>query len=84
MKFTEEKLKQYVAPLSETENQKCLRAIREIRDALKDLGYSTTSDSIDPIETGTYAYATILKRANTNEEIQVFIQGSYANNPSFQ
>ncbi len=80
MKFTEEKLKQYAAPLSETENQKCLRAIREIRDALKDLGYSTTSDSIDPIETGTYAYSTILKRANTNEEIQVFIQGSYANN----
>ena len=80
MKFTEEKLKQYASPLSETENQKCLRAIREIRDALKDLGYSTASDSIDPIEADTYAYSTILKRANTNEEIQIFIQGSYANN----
>jgi len=80
MKFTEEKLKQYAAPLSETENQKCLRAIREIRDALKELGYSTDSDSIDPIESDTYAYSTVLKRSSTNEEIQVFIQGSYANN----
>ena len=80
MKFTEAKLKQYAEPLSETENQKCMRAIREIRDALKDLGYSTTSDSIDPIETDTYAYSTILKRAYSKEEIQIFIQGSYANN----
>ena len=80
MTFTEEKLKQYASPLSETENQKCLRAIREIRDALKDLGYSTASDSINPIEADTYAYSTILKKAYTNEEIQIFIQGSYANN----
>lgn len=34
MKFTEERLKLYAAPLSETENEKCKRAIKAIRDAL--------------------------------------------------
>ena len=33
MKFTEERLKLYAAPLSETENEKCKRAIKAIRDA---------------------------------------------------
>ena len=33
MKFTEEQLKRYAAPLSDTENEKCLHAIKEIRDA---------------------------------------------------
>lgn len=80
MKFTEERLKLYAAPLSNTENDKCLHAIKEIRDALKDLGYSTTSDSVIPIETDTYSYSVVLKRTNSTEEIQVFIQGSYANN----
>ena len=80
MKFTEERLKLYAAPLSDTENEKCLHAIKEIRDALKDLGYYSTSDSVVPIETDTYSYSSVLKRAYSTEEIQIFIQGSYANN----
>ena len=80
MKFTEERLKLYAAPLSETENEKCKRAIKAIRDALKDLGYSASDDSILPIEEDTYSYSTTLKRGYSSEEIQVFIQGSYANN----
>lgn len=34
MKFTESTLKRYAAPLSDTENQQCLNAIKMIRDAL--------------------------------------------------
>ena len=33
VKFKEETLKLYAAPLSETENQKCLNAIAMVRDA---------------------------------------------------
>ena len=40
MKFTEDQLKLYAAPLSETENQKCLNAIGMVRDALKNLGFT--------------------------------------------
>ena len=80
MKFTEEQLKRYAAPLSETENEKCLHAIKEIRDALKKLGYSSDTDIVLPLESDTYAYSTTLKKAYSTEEIQIFIQGSYANN----
>ncbi len=80
MKFTEERLKQFAAPLSDTENSKCLHAIKEIRDALKDLGYYSKSDEVFPIETDTYSYSVTLNRTYSNEEIQIFVQGSYANN----
>lgn len=40
MKFKESTLKLYAAPLSETEDIKCKRAIEAIRDALSDLGYT--------------------------------------------
>lgn len=80
MEFTEEQLKRFAAPLSETENDKCKNAIREIRDALKQLGYNSSTDDINPLEYDTYAYSTTLRKPNTQEEIQIFIQGSYANN----
>ncbi len=80
MKFTESSLKLYAAPLSDTENDKCIHAIKEIRDALKDLGYHSTSDLVTPIEADTFAYSTTLTRNYSSEEIQIFIQGSYANN----
>lgn len=80
MKLTEEQLKLYAAPLSDTENDKCLHAIKAIRDALKKLGYHTDSDDINLLETDTYAYTVRLKKYYSNEEIEIFIQGSYANN----
>ena len=80
MKFTEEQLKCYAQPLSDTENSKCLHTIKAIRDALKNLGYHTDSDAILPLEEGTYSYAVRLKRYRSDEEIEIFIQGSYANN----
>lgn len=80
MKFTEDQLKLYALPLSETENEKCLHAIKAIRDALKDLGYHTDSDDVLPLEKDTYSYVVRLKKYYSNEEIEIFIQGSYANN----
>lgn len=80
MKFTEDQLKLYAAPLSNTENDKCLHAIKAIRDALKKLGYYTDTDDVEPLEKDTYSYAVTLKRSTSNEKIEIFIQGSYANN----
>lgn len=80
MKFTEDQLKNYALPLSESENEKCKHAIKEIRDALKKLGYYVDTDDIIPMETGTYSYMVTMRKQYSNDEIQIFIQGSYANN----
>lgn len=80
MKFTENQLKLYASPLSDTENDKCLHAIKAIRDALKRLGYHADSDEVLPLEKDTYSYAVRLKKYYSTEEIEIFIQGSYANN----
>ena len=57
MKFTEDKLKLFAAPLSETENQKCLNAIGMIRDSLKMLGFTDDNKSISKLYEDTYAYS---------------------------
>lgn len=80
MKFTESMLKQYAAPLSDTENAKCKHAIEAIRDALKDLGYTDNDEAIRPLEDDTLAYSVLLRSKTTSERIHLFIQGSYANN----
>lgn len=38
MKFKESELREYAAPLSETENQKCLNAIGMVRECFKKFG----------------------------------------------
>lgn len=80
MKFNENTLKLYAAPLSETENQKCMNAIEMIRTALKDLGFTDSDAPITPLYSDTYAYALEMKNATTNRKVKLFIQGSYANN----
>lgn len=80
VKFTEEQLKLYALPLSETENNMCLHAIKAIRDALKQLGFHTDNEDVIPLEKDTYSYAVTLKKYYSKEEIEIFIQGSYTNN----
>lgn len=80
MKFKEATLKQYAAPLSETEDTKCKRAIEAIRDALSDLGYTDDQRSIAPLESGTLSYAVSMRNKYSTERVHIFIQGSYANN----
>ncbi len=80
MKFTEEQLKNYAAPLSESEDQKCIHAIEMVRDALKALGFTDDYKSISPLYQDTYAYALSMRSSDRTREIKIFIQGSYANN----
>lgn len=80
MKFKEFTLKQYAAPLSETEDIKCKRAIEAIRDALSDLGYTDNQTGISLLESDTLSYAVSMRNKNSTERIHIFIQGSYANN----
>ncbi len=80
MKFTESTLKRYAAPLSDTENQQCLNAIKMIRDALKGLGFSDENREIIPLYSDTYAYSLEMRRTKDWRKIKMFIQGSYANN----
>ena len=80
MKFTEEQLKTYAAPLSETENQKCLNAIGMVRDALKELGFTDDNKEITRLYEDTYAYALEMRSITGSRRVKLFIQGSYANN----
>lgn len=80
MKFTEEHLKLYAAPLSETENQKCLNAIGMMRDALKNLGFTDDGKSISKLYEDTYAYSLEMHKIGETRKVKLFVQGSYANN----
>lgn len=80
MKFTEDTLKLYAAPLSETENQKCLNAIGMVRDALKGLGFTDDNKMIVPIYADTYSYYLEMRSSDYRRKVKLFIQGSYANN----
>lgn len=80
MKFTEEMLKQYAAPLSDTENQKCLNAIGMVRDALKELGFTDDDKSIQKMYEDTYAYSLDMRSIYGSRKVRLFVQGSYANN----
>ena len=80
MKFTEEQLKLYAAPLSDTENQECLNAIGMIRDALKVLGFTDDGKEIQKLYEDTYSYSLNMRSLQGNRQIKIFVQGSYANN----
>lgn len=80
MKFTEEKLKLYAAPLSDTENEKCKHAIGEIRKALKGLNYTDDNKEISTLVPGTNSYSISMRSLLSSERVTIFLQGSYANN----
>lgn len=80
LKFTENQLKAYAAPLSDTENQQCLNAIGMVRDALKKLGLTDDGKAISSLYPDTYAYSLEMKSLYSNRQVKIFIQGSYANN----
>lgn len=80
MKFTESQLSLYAAPLSESENQKCLNAIGMVRDALKQLGFTDDNKAISPLYKDTYSYSLDMRSIYGSRKVKLFIQGSYANN----
>ena len=80
MKFKESVLTVYASPLSATEDSKCKHAIEEIRDALKTIGYSDDEKEISLLESDTLSYSIAMRSKDASEKIQIFVQGSYANN----
>lgn len=80
MKFTEQELKNYAQPLSETEIEKCKNAIRMVRDAMKENGFLDESNDIQNFIEGTLTFGTILRNKNNNRKVKLFLQGSFANN----
>jgi len=78
MKFTEEQLQKYAAPLSDSEESRCKNAISMLRDAMKIIGYSDNNKEIDLYEKGTLAYS--LRMTKGNIDFTMLVQGSYANN----
>lgn len=80
MKFTENQLKLFAAPLSTTEDKQCLNAISMVRDALKQLGFTDDNKAISKMYDDTYAYSIQMRSLQSSRQIKIFVQGSYANN----
>ena len=80
MKFTEEKIKLFAAPLSDTENEKCKHAIGEVRKALKGLNFTDDDKEIGTLVPNTNAYSISMRNIFSSERVTIFLQGSYANN----
>ena len=79
MVFTESMLNGYSQPLSETEDQRCKRAINMVRDALRNIGYSTPATAPDILVADSYAYTYEMRNA-AGKKVRLLVQGSYANN----
>ena len=79
MIFTEEQLRKYAKPLSETEENQCKNAIRMVVEALKNIGFNE-EDTIRKIYDETLLYETKMRSINNEYEVKIFLQGSYANN----
>ena len=82
MRYTEEKLKLYASPLSETEQERCKRAIEMVRDALIGIGY-TQRGSIVKGEGGA-AFSLKMGRGAGGLGVTILVQGSYANNTNIR
>lgn len=80
MKFKENDLREFAAPLSESENQLCLNAIIMVRDALKTIGLTDDNIPIKKKYKEINAYSLSMRGAASGKSIKIFLQGSYANN----
>lgn len=80
MDFQELLLEQYAEPLKGEENAKCKRAIEAVRDALINMGYIEDKKGVRLLENDAFSYSVSLHNKNTSSRVEVFVQGSYANN----
>ena len=46
MKYSEDDLEKFASPIGKTEEEKCKNAIRMVRDALKNIGYTDDGKEI--------------------------------------
>lgn len=79
MKFTEEQLERFAAPISQSESEKCKNAIRMVSDAMKLVGYTDNGKEIRTFEADTYSFALDLSAKSGAKKIVLLVQGSYAN-----
>lgn len=77
MKYSEDDLEKFASPIGKTEEEKCKNAIRMVRDALKNIGYTDDGKEIRSLTEGTYAFALDMRSGSKN--IVLLTQGSYAN-----
>lgn len=80
MKFNENMLNNYAAPLSESEDKRCKNVIVMVSDALKELGLSQDQRGIHKLFEDTYSYAVNMTNSSGTRKVKIFVQGSYANN----
>ncbi len=78
MIFTEEQLRDYAKPLSETEENQCKNSIRMVSKALSDLGLK--ENEIETLYGTSTAYQIRMTDSLSGYDIKLFLQGSYANN----
>lgn len=83
MVFTESMLNGYAKPLSDAEDQRCKRAINMVRDALRNIGYSTATINPGILVADSYAYTYEMSNA-AGKKIRLLVQGSYANNTNVE
>lgn len=79
MKFTEAQIAKMASPISETEEEKCKRAIHMVRDALKELNYTDDGQEIASTIDETYSFALAMRKQFSDVRIKLLVQGSYAN-----
>ena len=79
MKFTEEQLERFAAPISQSESEKCKNAIRMVSDAMKLVGYTDNGKEIRTFEADTYSFALDLSAKSGAKKIVLLVRGSYAN-----
>jgi Nucleotidyltransferase domain. len=79
LKYTEQQLARMASPIGKTEEEKCKNAIRMVRDAMKKLDYTDDGKDIYKFADDTYAYALNLRQRNSEKNVTILIQGSYAN-----
>lgn len=77
--FTEEQLKLYSKPLSESEKEKCENAIRIIQESLESLGYEIKK-GIHRNNEDTLSYQIKMTNPSKHYELSIFVKGSYATN----
>ena len=79
MKFTEQQIAKMASPISQTEEEKCKRAIRMVRDALEGLNYTDDGHEIRTDYSETYSFSLEMRKKFTDVRIKLLVQGSYAN-----
>lgn len=79
MKYTEEQLKLYAKPLSETEEARCKNVINMVVDALKTIGFEEKVE-VRRLYEETPFYEARMEFLSEGYDINIFLQGSYANN----